>query len=74
MTDRAARRAQKEAAKKRFKSYEVYKSGATHPGLWKHPKMCSCSMCCNARNSPFNKGKNKLTRRERIQELRESDE
>lgn len=73
MTTRGERIAQKEAAKKRFKSYGVAKSGMPLNN-WRHPKPCSCSMCCNARSSPLNKGKNKLTRREKIEELRYADQ
>lgn len=31
---------------------------------------CSCHMCCNIRRNPYVKGKDKLTRQERIEDIR----
>jgi hypothetical protein len=37
--------------------------------MYQNLKSCSCAMCCNARRSPYNKGKHKLTRQEVKAEL-----
>jgi hypothetical protein len=37
-------------------------------------KSCSCSMCCNRRNSPYNKGNGKLTMQERRKLEADKDE
>ncbi len=37
---------------------------------FKNRKKCSCEMCRNPRRSSFSKGKNKLTRQERRNEIR----
>ncbi len=73
-TKRAQRRADSENLVKRYRKYFVASGDKKFARKCRdHPKACSCNMCRNPRHSALSKGAEKLTRQERVQEIRERD-